>query len=353
MASIRKRGDSWQVQVRKQGHLPQTRTFIIKAHAQAWARKVESEIERRLISPTFRRTSEITLGELIARYVTVVTARKRSHIQEKNRLTKLSRLPLSKIAAANITPHDIGKLRDERLMEVGSQAVRHDLNALSQVFTVAIREWDLGLFVNPVQGVWKPPISDARERRLSLLEAEALNDQLERCDKNFGDLVCLALETGMRKGEILRIHGHDLNLPNTTLVIPFTKNGTSRIIPLSKVATEILQRRREKLEDALFPYDEPWCRYHWRKLLAGTGLTDLHFHDLRHEAISRFFEMGLSVPEVALISGHKDYRMLSRYTHLRAEDVVRKLVANAAHLAKTGADDQDVANGNVVPPRHA
>ena len=54
-------------------------------------------------------------------------------------------------------------------------------------------------------------------------------------------------------------------------------------------------------------------------------ITDLHFHDLRHEAISRFFEKGLSVPEVALISGHRDYRMLFRYTHLRAEDIVAKL----------------------------
>ena len=54
-------------------------------------------------------------------------------------------------------------------------------------------------------------------------------------------------------------------------------------------------------------------------------IEDLHFHDLRHEAISRFFEMGLSIPEVALISGHKDYRMLARYTHLRAEDLVGRL----------------------------
>ncbi|MDA0341679.1 MAG: tyrosine-type recombinase/integrase [Proteobacteria bacterium] len=67
-------------------------------------------------------------------------------------------------------------------------------------------------------------------------------------------------------------------------------------------------------------------RLSWGRLTHRAGIEDLHFHDLRHEAISRFFEMGLSVPEVALISGHRDPRMLFRYTHLRAEDVARKLV---------------------------
>ena len=66
-------------------------------------------------------------------------------------------------------------------------------------------------------------------------------------------------------------------------------------------------------------------RQAWDRLCKRAAIDDLHFHDLRHEAISRFFEMGLSVPEVALISGHRDYRMLFRYTHLRAEDVAKKL----------------------------
>ena len=64
----------------------------------------------------------------------------------------------------------------------------------------------------------------------------------------------------------------------------------------------------------------------WQRLIKRTGIVDLRFHDLRHEAISRFFEMGLSVPEVALISGHRDYRILQRYTHLKPEELVRKLL---------------------------
>ena len=66
-------------------------------------------------------------------------------------------------------------------------------------------------------------------------------------------------------------------------------------------------------------------RLAWERLKNKANIKDLHFHDLRHEAISRFFEKGLSIPEVALISGHKDVRMLFRYTHLKAEDVLNKL----------------------------
>jgi len=84
MASLRKRGNSWQVQVRKLGHLSQTRTFNVKTHALAWARKVESEIERQIIGPNFRPPAVMTLAEAIQRYVQEFTVRKRSYLQERN-----------------------------------------------------------------------------------------------------------------------------------------------------------------------------------------------------------------------------------------------------------------------------
>ena len=75
----------------------------------------------------------------------------------------------------------------------------------------------------------------------------------------------------------------------------------------------------------LFPMSANALRLAWERLKRRAGIRDLRFHDLRHEAISRFFEMGLSIPEVSLISGHKDVRMLLRYTHLRPADVAQKL----------------------------
>ena len=81
------------------------------------------------------------------------------------------------------------------------------------------------------------------------------------------------------------------------------------------------------MESANLPYvmSANAVRLAWDRLKKKGNIKDLHFHDLRHEAISRFFEKGLSIPEVALISGHKDVRMLFRYTHLKAEDILRKL----------------------------
>jgi len=113
--------------------------------------------------------------------------------------------------------------------------------------------------------------------------------------------------------------------PARTFPIPTAKTGLPRTIPLSSSALTILEIQRVK--DLTRPFLITTESFHmaWKRLIKRAGLVDFHFHDLRHEDVSRFFEMGLSVPEVALISGHKDFRMLARYTHLRAEDVAAKL----------------------------
>jgi len=134
----------------------------------------------------------------------------------------------------------------------------------------------------------------------------------------------------MRRGEIVNASWSDLDWDTGTLNIPVTKNGFSRTIPLTKRALEILQSLPHDNE-RIFPITGNAVRLAWQRLKRRVGIENLHFHDLRHEAISRFFEMGLSVPEVALISGHRDYRMLFRYTHLRAEDVAKKLAGGVQH----------------------
>jgi integrase len=128
----------------------------------------------------------------------------------------------------------------------------------------------------------------------------------------------------MRRGELLNIYSQDVDLEARTLHIPITKNGHPRTIPLTKTACSVLGPYMSD-NDRIFPPSANAFRLAWERLKRRIEIEDLRFHDLRHEAISRFFEMGLSVPEVALISGHRDYRMLFRYTHLRAEDVVLKM----------------------------
>lgn len=114
-----------------------------------------------------------------------------------------------------------------------------------------------------------------------------------------------------------------------------TKNGEARTVPLSPKAMLLLEGLHQARQrpsqglggascDLVFPISANAFRLAWERVRKRAGVVDLRFHDMRHEAISRFFEMGLR-PEVALISGHKDARMLFRYTHLRAVDVARKL----------------------------
>ena len=105
-----------------------------------------------------------------------------------------------------------------------------------------------------------------------------------------------------------------------------TKNGEDRRVPLTKAARDVLASLPAQNE-RVFPISANCVRLAWERTRKKTGISDLRFHDLRHEAVSRFFEMGMSVPEVALISGHKDVRQLFRYTHLSSINVFKKYKA--------------------------
>ena len=96
-------------------------------------------------------------------------------------------------------------------------------------------------------------------------------------------------------------------------------------MPLSSKAATILEEQRIKKHHVPFPITDNAFRLSWDKLKKRAAISDLKFHDLRHDAISRFFEAGLSLVEVATISGHKDPKMLFRYTHLKAEEIAAKL----------------------------
>lgn len=128
----------------------------------------------------------------------------------------------------------------------------------------------------------------------------------------------------MRRGELLSIRWQDVDRKARTVSILKTKNGHPRTIPLTPKALETLSGI-PKTADRIFPVTPNAVRLAWERLRTRAGIEDLRLHDLRHEAVSRFFELGLTTPEVALISGHRDPRMLNRYTHLRPENVAQKL----------------------------
>ncbi|WP_140429489.1 site-specific integrase, partial [Salmonella enterica] len=136
----------------------------------------------------------------------------------------------------------------------------------------------------------------------------------------------LVLETAMRQGEILSLRWEHIDLRHGVAHLPETKNGHSRDVPLSRMARNCLQMLPMSLNGSVFRYTSSGLRSAWRTALQVLHIDNLHFHDLRHEAISRFFELGnLNVMEVAAISGHRSKNMLKRYTHLRAWQLVSKL----------------------------
>jgi len=191
-----------------------------------------------------------------------------------------------------------------------------EFNILQHIFSTVIKEWGYPI-ANPFHQIRKPNGNFRRERRLSEAEYTFLvkGNYPQQILRN---IIELAIETAMRRGEILNIKQE--HIKGQTLLIPETKNGHPRTIPLTKRALYIL-------ENSQLPFSMPAnaVRLAWDRLKKKGNIKDLHFHDLRHEAISRFFEKGLSIPEVALISGHRDYKMLFRYTHLKAEDILKRL----------------------------
>jgi integrase len=138
----------------------------------------------------------------------------------------------------------------------------------------------------------------------------------------------------MRLGELLSLEWRLIDLDARTATLPLTKNGEKRIVPLSPVALSTLAGMEHKEErvfghwKAADSFENAWKRTLVRLRKGSTNpifLTDLRFHDLRHEAASRLFEKGLNMMEVASVTGHKSLVMLKRYTHLRATDIASKL----------------------------
>ncbi len=345
----------WKSVIRRRGWPTVAKTFRTKRDAQDWGRATEDEMVRGVF--VNRASSHrLSVKVALARYCAEVTPTKRNTTQyrEKGRIKMLSER-LGEYSLVSLTPEIVSVYRDARLAEGKSaNTVRLELAVLSNLFTIAMREWRLGLHHNPVTLVRKPS-APHRERRLAKTEAVIL---LAECDKHsnrmLGWLVRIALHTGMRLGEIVSLRMDQIDLERRVLRLSQTKNGTSRTVPLTRAAAEVFAAAmanplRPNETDLVF-FGEPGrtgkrspYRFEkvWNGLKKRIKLTDLHFHDLRHEAVSRFVEMGLSDQEVAAISGHKSMQMLKRYTHLRAEDLVERLDRSMESTADAKIMSQD------------
>jgi integrase len=336
MPTIRRRGDNWQAQVRRVGYPALSKSFTAKADALAWARDKERSIDRAELPTDTKEMKRLTVADLLKRYEQEITPQKRGAVFERSRIRQMLAHRMSQTSLNNLSGATVTQYRDDRLKVVKPPSVRRELVILRHVFEIAIREWGLPIRENPFKRLRLPQDSRPRERRLVGEDESQLYAALSnRSGWYLRPFLILLVETAMRRGELLAIRWRDIDFADRTVQILKTKNGHPRRIPLTSEAIRTLQSLQH-LDERVFPITANAVRLAWERLRARSGLVDLRLHDLRHEAVSRFFEYGLSVPEVAMISGHREPRMLSRYTHLQPERVALKLQQQAHHegLAK-------------------
>ena len=341
MATFDKRGDlQWRAQIRRKGYPVQRKTFNSRAEAEAWAATVESEMARGIF--VSRQEAETTtLSFALDRYEREVSSTKKGVAREQERIRVWKKHPLVRRPLAAIRGADVAAYRDQRLKVVGPNTVRLELALLSHLFTIARKEWGMEGLTNPVSVIRKPKPPQGRERRLKEGELERILAATE--SPVLPSIVRLAIETGMRRGEIASLTWDVIDLKRRTIALSDTKNGERRIVPLSKEAVRIFSELPRRLDGKLWGIETGWitkgfldavvrARKGYEKECGDkrtapdkTFLVNLRFHDLRHEATSRFFEKGLNPMEVSAITGHKTLQMLRRYTHLKPENLARML----------------------------
>lgn len=329
MATITKRASGWSVQVRRKGFAPEYKTLPTKDAAERWARERESMIDRDEQPVSRRDLKVMTLGDLVRRYIAEVTPKKLSADTERMRLGKMLGAPVCSISLADLSAAPVAAYRDARAKQVKPGTIARELSLLHNVIDVARREWGVGLITNALTQVRRLPVRSARDRRLQPGELQKLLDALQNTrNKVVKPAILFAIETALRRGELLNLTWSAIDLERRTAHIPHTKTGYARTIPLTEQAVAILGGL-DRTGDVVFSITPTALRLSWNRVRAKAGMNDLNFHDLRHEAISRFSELGLSTVELSVISGHRDPRMLFRYAHLRPADLARKLAGRS------------------------
>ena len=327
MASIRSRNGKWQARITRKGQQAVAKSFQSKEDAKKWARQVETEIDKGSYT-NVTLAYKTPFKDVIERYLQEVTLKTRSMKEDTYRLKALARHSIAKLRMTALTPIKVAEYRDERLKQVSNGAVIRELSYFSSIINHARREWGINM-VNPIPLVKKPPSPQGRNRILTEEELnrlfDALKPQIKSSNHWILPLTKFALETAMRRGEILGLRWEHIDPQKRTAFIPLTKNGESRLVPLSTVAIEILIQLPRNLDGRVFPVTPFTLSAAIDRARIKAKLKDFHFHDLRHMAITRLAEKLPNLIELSAVSGHKSLAMLKRYYHPNPERLAEKL----------------------------
>lgn len=326
MASFRQRNNKWQARVSRDGYPDQVKTFETRTDAERWARYVESEMDKGQFVNILE-AQRTTLKEIILRYVAEVTPTMKSATEDTIRLKAIARKPIADWSLANLNSTRVAAYRDERLKQVSNGTVIRELAYLSSIINHARREWGINTS-NPVLHVRKPVSPAGRTRILSRDETLKLLKSLEPTGRQniwTRPVVQLALETAMRRGELLRLRWGDIDLIKATAFLTDTKNGAPRTVPLSTTAIGVLSALPRSICGNVFPLKYFTLDAAFKRAVRRSGLIDFHFHDLRHTAITAMAKKLPNLIELSAVTGHKSLAMLKRYYHPNVEDLALKL----------------------------
>ena len=323
MATFSTRNNKWQARVRRLGQPTITKTFLIKQDAEKWARSIEIDLDRgTYINKSIAEKTQFK--DILEQYLTNVIPNMRSGKEEAIRVKRLMRHPIAQYNMAELSPKHLAAYRDERLKVIKPNTVIRELAVLSSIINHARREWSLNI-VNPVTMIKKPSSPQGRDRILNGEELDRLLIQLEKISPWYKPLVEFALETAMRRGELMSLLWTNINFEKSVAFLPLTKNGDSRYVPLSTKAIKILKLLPRDIEGRVFPLNKSSVSVFFLRAARRAKVNDIHFHDLRHMALTKLSAKFTNILELASISGHRELKMLQRYVHIKAEDLVQKL----------------------------
>ena len=313
MASIRKRKGKYQVQVRIRGK-GTSATFQTLDLARRWARSNELEFEKNIkVGMQYRPK---TLQEILIKYRDTVIPHKKSASSETFLINafmknKWAALPLSMLSAAQISEY-----RDKRLLSVKPSTISCEFNIVKHALHVAKLEWDWDVPFDLFAGIRLPQIDQRAVRRINDHDLKSLLEEASKHSNMYlKPIILIAINTAMRRGEILSLKWSDIDLKRNLINIYNTKTGYARSIKINNDVRIVLENL-EMIAVRVFPISINSFRLCYQRLCNKLNIK-LRFHDFRHEAISRLFEQNLSIPHIASISGHRTVSQLFRYAHYK------------------------------------
>lgn len=327
MASIRKRGTTWQAIVDR-GGIYKSGTFPTKIEAQVWASALESEI---LLGRQGHRPANKTLGQLLEKYSEEVTPKKEKDpaAKEQQRIKAMLSWPIAKIKLADLNDTHVVAWRDWRLQTVSGSSVNRDWNTLSRATQVAMKEWKW-LPSNPFRGVERPEENESRDRLATQAEIDKMifvsGYQYDKPPATIIQRVMaitlFAMQTAMRCKEMIGLKWSMVHLDKRYVEVGrLTKTGR-RHVPLSKEAIRILEQMKEVTggDVSVFNLTSSQRDANFRKITSKADIEDLTFHDSKHYACTKLAKK-VHVLDLARIVGTKDLKTLSTYYNKSASDI--------------------------------